>query len=435
MRGSKNLQPPHRKKRREEQESRLAKDSRSNLQRTILPADDRSIKKHLYSEDNTDIRDFFGIDKPYHTGVSGVGPSFTPANISPGPSKKPGRSLGIFDEGAVLQPANEINQMRDNGGQNRPSSQPSSLGATLFKNGHQLDTNVEIHSIEDQSQDHASILARTAMPRPLSVGSERPLLVPFISNNVESSNVNKNNDVVRDDRRMAAFFKAYQDREGTLPSRRQRPRVTPSHEYATKSRPPQRRLTAGSQRTKSSRLPLERVPHGCHVQNVILHVNLSIACIIQRSYKLDMRRNSPEWSYPTEEVYDTFAEPVSERTIMDWVIEIDAIFARFYEKMPVVDVRCLLHEAIQRGLDERKHDQDMHSQEIIRGSSPVVDGGLHANDMMEDQMMGTDQSQPMDLDAGTNDDAGSKSILAHKNSKQSSDEFGEDIEDDMLLDL
>jgi hypothetical protein len=401
----------------------------------MLPADDRSIKKHLYSEDNMDIRDFFGIDKPYHTGASRVGPSFTLANISPGPSEEPGQSLGISDEGAVLQPADEINQTRNNGRQNRPSLQPSSSGATSFKTGPQLDTIVEIRSMADQLQDHASTLARTAMPRPLSVGSERPSLVPLVSNNVESSNVNKNNDVVRDDRRMAAFFKAYQDREGTLPSRRQRPRVTPSHEYATKSRPPQRMITAGSQRTKSSRLPLERVPHGCHVQNVILHVNLSIACIIQRSYKLDMRRNSPDWSYPTEEVYDTFAEPVSERTIMDWVIEIDAIFARFYEKMPGVDVRCLLHEAIQRGLDERKYDQDMHSREIIRVSSPVVDGDLHANDTMEDQTMGFDRSQPMDLDAGTDDDAGSKSILAQKNSKQSSDEFGDDIEDDMLLDL
>jgi hypothetical protein len=95
----------------------------------------------------------------------------------------------------------------------------------------------------------------------------------------------------------------------------------------------------------------------------------------------------------------------------------------------------MLHEAIQRGFDERKEDQTMHSQEIIRARSPIMKRDICVNAVSDDRLLDFDQSQSVDLDAGPNDDAEPELMLTQESIKTNKDQFGDDMEDDMLLDL
>jgi hypothetical protein len=261
-----------------------------------------------------------------------------------------------------------------------------------------------------------------------------------------------NDEATQSTRDMAAYFKAYQDRENVSPERsegqirRREQGVPPPHELTSKTRPQRRRTTDGLHRTKSSKLPLERVPRGHHVQNIVLPLALSIAGIMQSSHKLDMRVNSPDWPYLAEEAYDAFSEPVSERRVMDWVIKLDASMGDHFERLRDADVRSLMHEAIQCGLDGRKNDQTMGTADIIdlpttaTGVNLVPTSELlsvqppveHSGAEMEDTIPDFDMSPFVDFDGGDDVDA---KLPIHDNISQSSDDFGIDIDDDMLLDM
>lgn len=180
-----------------------------------------------------------------------------------------------------------------------------------------------------------------------------------------------------------------------------------------------------------------------------------------------MSRNSLEFTYPAEEdAFDAFAEPVSERKIVAWVMELDATLDRQLEQLPGADVRSVLYEAIRRGLDVRKAD----AMDIVRAPTQTMDVLRDASDdnhtaaepghhvvappdaranrpklvehvtnqssatlsvslKAEDEGMsdfGMSQFVDFDIEA-IGDDAAP--------SKDAGEEFGEDIEDDMLLDL
>ena len=122
-------------------------------------------------------------------------------------------------------------------------------------------------------------------------------------------------------RNMAAHFKAYQDR--ATKSHTLRP---PAHET---TRPQHRRRTPNppTQRTKSSKLPLERVPHGYHIQNLVLPLQLRVASIVYSARKLDMRSNSLEWGYGAEDGHDVFASRVAETRIVGWVGRVDGVLS------------------------------------------------------------------------------------------------------------
>lgn len=130
---------------------------------------------------------------------------------------------------------------------------------------------------------------------------------------------------------------------------------------ALKSYPrPQRRRTTdgGLRRTKSSTLPLNFVPQGCETRNLILPTNTSVLSIIHQARKLDMAANSLEWGYDTTDAFDVFAKPASERKIVDWVLRIDDLLHTVFERVDGVEVLDTLHESIQRFLDTRKVEPD-----------------------------------------------------------------------------
>jgi DNA mismatch repair ATPase MutL len=393
--------------------------------RILFPAADECI-----SGLNTDIRNFLtqtGTDSA--GGYVGVpkGPSFTPINRPPQIGFRPGDMTGSRD---------------------RSSSQPLSsrlaspeLVARL-KDNRSVFQSRDNNQVNRQSQDTAEhftiyedIFSPTSRPRPSSAGSQRPSLMPISPN--ESSQSSRN---------MAAYFKQYEDRDTTSvdrsssPTRRLESRISPRHELTSKSRPQRRRTTDTAQRTKSSKLPLERVPHGYHIQDVILSVHVSIASMIQLSRKLDMRWNSVEWGYPAdEEAYDAFAEPVSEKSVRGWVMLLDTMLHERYEELPGADVRSMIHEAIQRGLDARKGEEFMMSGALAVKDVPT--GSEHGNKAspikVEDDMSDFHMEKFEDFDMSTiqDDDDVDPSVSETGEIKKADKEFGDDIDDDMLLDM
>ncbi len=156
---------------------------------------------------------------------------------------------------------------------------------------------------------------------------------------------------------MRAQFQRYTDKEpssgkqSVTPSRENHSRAVSAHRRNSKSTLLRRSTTAESQRTKSSRLPLERVPRGCRIQNLLLSMETSVTSIIQRSRKLDMNINSPEWGYPVHNSYSVFAEFVFERKAMSWVTKLDTTLHEQNRRCKDVDTCRQLLECVQQALD------------------------------------------------------------------------------------
>jgi len=467
MRGSQPSKPTHQQKRRKGQGSPLfASDISSSPRRQIPPTIQSMEEGRLYSEDNTDIRSFFGQGDNVRPNN---GLSFTPINTQASVAGQMSRS--------VQEPFRPLT-IRE-----RPYSQPMSsrvspIGPQETRDDLRMHTedvsSARLCNRTEQLNVYDQDSFQPAMPRPSSAGSERPPLMPIRPNGVRTAlDLYSNDKPTQNSRDMTAYFKAYQDRENASTNgpassiQRQEPRIAPPHELTSKTRRPRRRTTDAAQRTKSSKLPLERVPHGHHIQDIVLTVHLSVTSIVQTSRKLDLRRNSLEFTYPAEQdAFDAFAEPVSEREIVAWVMELDATLNAHFEQLPGADVRSVLHEAIQRGVDART----VHVVGIVRAPGEARDGLRDASDDMcaaaepghrvvappdagadgtelvefvtdgssaslpisskaEDEGMSDfDMSQfvDSDMEAVENDAA---------SSKNAGEEFGEDIEDDMLLDL
>ena len=428
MRGSVPVQSPRRQKRRKEDGTPLfPTEIPSSLRKHVPAAADRAVQNRLHSENNTDIRNFFGTNGQNSIGL---GSSFTPGRST----SQSGRLRG------------QLPIVAGGGSRSFPGG---NQGGLPFHNISRAS------SAEPHPRSYDNTYAQSSMYRPSSAGSERPSLIQKRSNDVRSAL-----DLYRHDRPsnnaldMVAHFKAYQDREVTSPDRassplrRQEPRTAPAHETTSKSRPQRRRTTDGAHRTKSSKLPLERVPHGYHVQNVVLSMHLSIASIVYSGRKLDMSRNSLEWGYSADEAYGGFAESVAERRIMDWVIKLDDVLHEQFERLPGMDTRSLLHGAIQRGLDAMKGDEVRDTVDVmdVPGLSKAghaveeVDNDGHrvqrrarqVSPKAEDEMSGFDMSQFIDLDMKKLHDEEARPMPTVE---KTDDEFDDDIEDDMLLDM
>jgi DNA mismatch repair ATPase MutL len=431
MRGSQKSQSYRRLKRHTAHNTSLFPSDASA--RTPFPAADESIPGR-----NTDIRNFLTrTEADSAGGYVGVskGPSFTPINRPSFTSINHPPQIGFRPGGMT-------------GSRGCSSSQPLSSRIVSPEPVARLQDNRGVFQSRDnnqasrQSQDtveHFTIyedsFSPTSRPRPSSAGIQRPSLMPL--------SPNKPSQTSRD---MAAYFKQYQDRDtasadrSSSPTRRLEPRIPPPHELTHKSRPQRRRTTDAAQRTKSSKLPLERVPHGYHIQDVILSVHVSIASMIQLSRKLDMRHNSLEWGYPAdEEAYDAFAGPFSEKSIRGWVLQLDCMLHERYEELPGADVRSMIHEAIQRGLDARKGDEFMMSGALAVNDVPTgLEHGNKASPIkVEDDMSDFDMGKFEDLDMNTiqDDDDVDPSVFEKGEIKKADEEFGDDIDDDMLLDM
>jgi hypothetical protein len=178
-----------------------------------------------------------------------------------------------------------------------------------------------------------------------------------------------------------------------------------------------------------------------------------------------MARNAPAWGYAAENAYDdgVFAEPVSERGIMNWVVRMDAMLHALYERVDGVETRGGLHEGVQRGLDARQEMGGGSVQRVVELPASAVDDGMveqrrnqamgtlnghdvSANDTstahahaitqkpvpetLDDDELAFDMSPFVDLDAGAVQEMGRSD-----DDESAAKEYDDDIEDDMLLDL
>lgn len=458
MRGSASLRRTRLRK--ESGSTFLACGSRRDEQSLSLSAPEPQLGAGIRSENTSDIRKFFGAHGKTAPGRSEVVPSSRPLPFgsSRALSVEPlTRSKHVTDQ--LLLHAN--NGTATQAERNRSSSQPSRTGSfELPVRSRNVQDAMRIHSHDSleayprnmNKQFHAYENGYTpsSVHRSPSAGRERAYSPPKRSSGMKTAlDLHRNERPSNNACDMAAQFKAYQDREMISPDRvasplrRQEPRVAPPHETAARSRPQRRRTTDGAQRSKSAKLPLEHVPHGWHVQNVVVVAQTNIASIIYSSRKLDRNRNSVEWGYSPDDAYDTFVEPVTARKVMDWVIGLDDLLHECCERLPGVDTRSLLHEGLQWGLDARKDDTAMETVEVIEGPEEVVDEGMSRtgggdplkvqhlqNEKSKDVLEDFDMEQFVDFDTNMADGGKAQPALTTKKAE----EYEDDIDDDMLMD-
>jgi hypothetical protein len=76
-----------------------------------------------------------------------------------------------------------------------------------------------------------------------------------------------------------------------------------------------RRSIAKLQRTKPSRLPLERIPTGKGTHNLVVKMSLSSGDLALKEQSLDLGYSLLEWNEPAIDAYDVFAEERSQDEI------------------------------------------------------------------------------------------------------------------------
>ncbi|KAI4925936.1 uncharacterized protein J4E92_006672 [Alternaria infectoria] len=408
--GTQALEPARRqKKAKKTGGAPLLNNASSSPSRPTLNPADRPVAIQLHSNDNTDIRNFFGRGRDTDIAESLVDGLSPAASVGPQSySKRVRESSLVNDDGQMnIDPRRVADQFR----------------AFAEHEEHPFD-----------SQTSTQISKPPATHRPDQSAKE-----------------------------MEAYFQTQEQQHSSSPSRpqkasqKQEPRIAPPHETSKKPHRLRRRTTDALERTKSSKLPLERTPDGFQIQDLIFRLPASIHTIVQSSRKLDMQRNSPEWGYASESAYDVFGEPVFEKKIMEWVVTLDALLCKRYERIDGPDARCEMHEGIQRALDARNEADDVTQREeglsqdvqraagerlehdvsmdfgdasgvvvqqlIIEEEKKVHDDGEFDFDMEEFvDLTGGDERQIVGT-AGEADVSGIKG------------EFDDDIEDEMLMDL
>jgi hypothetical protein len=81
---------------------------------------------------------------------------------------------------------------------------------------------------------------------------------------------------------------------------------------------PTRRRTTESRRTKSSRLPLERIPDNAQTQDVILQYSISASTICSSMSKLDVSMNFISWQEIAQTAYHAFSIPPDTVEVKQW---------------------------------------------------------------------------------------------------------------------
>lgn len=271
----------------------------------------------------------------------------------------------------------------------------------------------------------------------------------------------------------------FQLHQNTVP--RQKPslcqsRITSSLESAAKPRAPLlRRQTTdgGMQRTKSSTLPLNFTPQGTETYKLTLLVETNVPTLVRQARKLDMTVNSLEWGYDCTDAFDTFASAISERTVMSWVIQVDNLLYKVFERIDGVDVRSAIHEGVQHFIDLRRDEEEVsHARAVINLDADTLiadDESITSRDSkgklglsaygfahtgipeaVHSQGKGKGAATALDATHATgpgdydqdfdfkefvdlNGNAGS--LASPVRSIKTEDEFGDDIDDEMLLDV
>lgn len=459
----------------------FASSNLSSPRKPVLNAADRLVENRLYSENNADIRDFFRQNRNQHQKGASGGPSpvssFTPINpqsrqlgeslslvtdsgeqIFPRPSQRSQRAtpsdtfsratsadlhprskhirdqfLLHSDRGASFEPPDMAEQLHAHARLENPSEMPSRTSAEP----------PQAHS--SHLKDRLCSRAENVFPSsPLA--NERPSLITRRSNEV--TNALRTHNTIGSppkNRDMAAQFRAYVEREdpsrdlSASPTRRARgPRNPPAHETAPKARPARRRTIDGPLRRKSSRLPLESIPHAYRIHGLVLPVAVRMRDLERNMRKLGMSRNSLEWGYPAgESSYYAFSVPVTDGKLRDWVVKIDEMLECLYEKEDVVDVRAALDEGVK---------------DAVKAHHGGAGEGLETFVVVDDDDEEEEDDEEIDERDLTRVEEWTKQVFAANNEdtvgvldpavknvdgvEESADEFGDAIEDDeMLLDF
>lgn len=383
----------------------------SSPSRPVLDLADRLVARQLHSNDNTDMRDFFGRGRDKGMPDLLIDGLCRASSAEPQSRSKRVRHCSLLDDDCQMNPD--------------PRGVADRFQAFA------------------EHKDHSSSLQ-------------------------SSSQISKPPETHRPDqsaKEMEAYFKTQEQQHSSSPSRtqisalRQEPRIAPPHETTKIPHRPRRRTTDALERAKSSNFPLKRTPDGFHIQDLVLRISTSIQSIIQCSHKLDMQRNNPEWGYASESAYGVFDEPVLGKKIMGWVISLDALLCKRYDKIDGPDTRCEMHEGIQRALDARKEaDDDMRSigdadqdrmSSVTGASEHAVPKGVGAATSMlvqqtvledekkvhDDGEFDFDLEEFVDLTGGDERQTlgvAGEGIVEEDKVKG---EFDDDIEDEMLMDL
>ncbi|KAF2682760.1 hypothetical protein K458DRAFT_369843 [Lentithecium fluviatile CBS 122367] len=140
---------------------------------------------------------------------------------------------------------------------------------------------------------------------------------------------------------------------------RRGPCNVPGHKIAPKARSARRRTTDSAQQSKSSRLPLERVPYKYRIHNVVLPIDLSLLDVTKRMNTMDMTRNSPEWGYAIDGgVFDTFSISLTDGTLNAWARKVAQLLNHLYEQENDIDVFVAFKDGIHEALEGRCADAD-----------------------------------------------------------------------------
>jgi DNA mismatch repair ATPase MutL len=397
-------------------------DLSSVLRRAVLTAADRLIKNRFESGNNTDIREFFGQPDRERAMVA-AGSSFTAINAPPRSQFPSGtdttnsrassaephpRSKRIHDQmmlhsdnGATSQSRNMANQFRAYAERERPSSQPlsSTLSSTSFRTRSQHDRDaMRLHDDNGAGGTRNMMCAFQAYEnsisnsRPFSVDGQRLPIRP----DDERSAMAHSQHIRRSKNNLDT--QANQSRSLGPPS--------PTHP------PPSRRSMS---RTKSSMLPLERILLSHRIQNLVLCLRVSLITITQQILEVDMRGNSVEWGCSAEGAYDVFAE----KEVRVWVDRVYGVVGK---------------SSLREVIEIRGEEDEEGRGGDVQVATPVMGGGEVTNDVPSnfntapngDEMADFDSSQFVDMD---------DEVSVANAAAKVDDEFGDDIEDEMLMDI
>ena len=146
---------------------------------------------------------------------------------------------------------------------------------------------------------------------------------------------------------IAAMFAAYEEREAlahntAVYSTHATPSfpITVMQKFSKEDQTNHRQNIDCAQRSRSSRLPLERVTQGYRIQGVIFTMSITIGEISNAMKKLDRAENSLEWGSSADQILqDTFGLPIKNGLLKLWAVRIDVALCRRYE--PENDIDCV----------------------------------------------------------------------------------------------
>lgn len=130
-----------------------------------------------------------------------------------------------------------------------------------------------------------------------------------------------------------------------------------------------RRSSAKVQRTKSSRLPLERIPASKGTQNLIAKLSLTSASIASQSQDLEPSYSIIGWNEPALDAYDTFAEEHSQDDVQIMSTKLrKLLISRVSDGEMVQDVGDLVKTAL-----DKRAETMLTQDEFLTQSQEMLD--------------------------------------------------------------